>query len=43
LDGRGERPRRLLNLRRLASLADVTVAHGSTTLKACAVGLAGSG
>lgn len=42
--GRSRRsPETLSNLRRLAALADVTVAHGSSTLEACAVGLAGSG
>jgi glycosyltransferase involved in cell wall biosynthesis len=36
-------PSTLLALRRAARAADVVVAHGSSTLEACAVGLAGSG
>ena len=36
-------PAMLAELRRVSKEADVVVAHGSSTLEACAVGLAGSG
>ena len=36
-------PATLAKLRRAAKKADIVVAHGSSTLEACAIGLAGSG